>query len=337
MSPAQNDTFTAVNRLLAAGEMVARGADGLFHVAVRPSTRPLIDRVAADRGVNFLDPARTRASGGAALSVPRVGLWDRYGGSMESGWTRWILEQFEFPFSRVFAPELDAGNLRAKYDTLIFVDGAIPAGVGPGGRGGAGGGGGRGAPAGGRGGAAAPSPLIPAEFQAHIGAMTAERTLPAIRAFLEDGGTVIAIGSSAENLAEYLKLPVANHLIENGQPLPRTKYYVPGSVLRARVETSSPIAAGMEADTDVFFDNSPVWRLLPGAEAAGVRRLAWFESATPLRSGWAYGQAALEDGVIALDARVGQGRALLFGPEILQRAQPHATFKFLFNGIYLPR
>ena len=58
----------------------------------------------------------------------RIGLWDQYGGSMPSGWTRWILEQFEFPFSRVFAPELDAGNLNAKYDALIFVDGAIPGG-----------------------------------------------------------------------------------------------------------------------------------------------------------------------------------------------------------------
>ena len=60
---------------------------------------------------------------------------------MPSGWTRWILEQFEFPFTRVYAPELDAGNLNAKYDVLIFVDGAIPAvrsGGGGGGRGGRG-------------------------------------------------------------------------------------------------------------------------------------------------------------------------------------------------------
>ena len=63
---------------------------------------------------------------------------------MTPGWTRWILEQFEFPFKRVFAPELDAGNLNAKYDVLIFVGGAIPGGGGGGGRGGGGGGGGAG-------------------------------------------------------------------------------------------------------------------------------------------------------------------------------------------------
>ena len=65
--------------------------------------------------------------------------------------------------------------------------------------------------------------------------------------------------------------------------------------------------------------------------------IAWFDSKTPLRSGWAWGQEYLENGVIAVDAQVGKGRALLFGAEILQRAQPHATFKLLFNGIYLPR
>ena len=56
---------------------------------------------------------------------------------MDAGWTRWILEQFEFPFERVFAAELDAGNLNAKYDVLVFVEGAIPGATG-GGRGGGG-------------------------------------------------------------------------------------------------------------------------------------------------------------------------------------------------------
>jgi hypothetical protein len=69
-------------------------------------------------------------------------------------------------------------------------------------------------------------------------------------------------------------------------------------------------------------------------QAGNVKALAWFDSPTPLRSGWAWGQHYLDKGVIALDATVGKGRALLFGAEILQRAQPHATFKFLFNGIY---
>jgi len=83
-----------------------------------------------------------------------------------------------------------------------------------------------------------------------------------------------------------------------------------------------------------MFDESPVFRIDPGAVAGGtVRPLAWFASAQPLRSGWAWGQTYLEDGIAAAEAKVGKGTLYLFGPEITFRAQPHGTFKLLFNGI----
>jgi hypothetical protein len=135
------------------------------------------------------------------------------------------------------------------------------------------------------------------------------------------------------NLASYLRLPLENHLTDSAGVLGQTKFYVPGSVLSARVDTSESASFGMPSRVDVFFDESPVFRLAPGAAAAGVRRLAWFDSPTPLRSGWAWGQHYLDGGAIAVEATVGRGRVLLFTPEILQRAQPHGTFKFLFNGI----
>jgi len=84
----------------------------------------------------------------------------------------------------------------------------------------------------------------------------------------------------------------------------------------------------------MFFDNSEVWQLAADARERGVRPIAWFDTATPLRSGWAWGQQHLEDGVLAVEAEVGRGRLILFGNDILKRAQPHATFKMLFNGIY---
>jgi zinc carboxypeptidase len=328
VSPAQLDAFAAANRLLATNEDVYRLPDGRFLVAVKPTTRTVLQKIAADRGVNFAVPSGTVRLPEAKLGTPRVGLWDQYGGSMTAGWTRWILEQFEFPFDRVFAPQLDAGNLNAKYDTLIFVEGGIPA-VNAGRGGGAGG---RGGGPGGRGGTTPAN--LPAEYKDQVGAVTAERTMPNIKEFIENGGTVIALGDSATNLATYLNLPIENHLVENGARLPSTKFYAPGSVLRARVNTDSPIAAGMTTYTDFFFDNSPVWKLGPDAAAKGVKAIAWFDSKTPLRSGWAWGQQYLENGVIAAEAAVGKGRVLLFGAEILQRAQPHGTFKLLFNGIY---
>jgi hypothetical protein len=85
----------------------------------------------------------------------------------------------------------------------------------------------------------------------------------------------------------------------------------------------------------VFFDNSPAFRLEPDAPLKGVRAVAWFASATPLRSGWAWGQHYLDGAAAVVDATVGRGRLFLYGPEITFRAQPHGTFKFLFNGIYL--
>jgi hypothetical protein len=316
----QNDAAIAVNR-------------GLARPGGRVEVSPEAFLVYGDNTLfNQIAPLGLRigqedVAGRPIIRAPRVGLWDQYGGSMESGWTRWILEQFEFPFSRVYAPELDAGNLNAKFDVLVFVSGAVPALPS------AAGGGGRG----GRGGSAAGGPdpqTIPAEYRAQLGRVTPDRTIPQIRAFIENGGTVIALSDSAMNLAGHLKLPIENHLVENGAPIPAAKFFVPGSVLTAKVDTTHPLAAGMAERTDFFFDNSPVFKLGPGADAAGVRAFVRFDSATPLHSGWAWGQKYLEGGIAAIEAKLGKGRVVLYGPEILQRAQPHGTFKLLFNALF---
>ncbi len=328
-----NDAFTAVNRLLAAGEDVYWMQDraGAFYIPSKASTRPLLEKLAADLGVSF-EAAASRPPGSATtLRAPRVGLVDRYGGSMPSGWTRFILEQYGFPFEVVYPQALDAGNFDAKFDVLIFVDDVTMQGEGGGGRGGRGGGG-FGAPQ------LDPS-SVPAEYRGWLGSLTAAKTLPQVRRFLESGGTVLSIGGST-GMAYALGLPISNHLVERAadgteRPLPREKYYVPGSILRVAVDTSNPLAHGLPGTLDVFFDNSPVFTLDPDASLKGVRPVAWFNSTAPLRSGWAWGQGYLNGGVAVAEAQVGKGRLLLFGPEIAFRAQPHGTFKFLFNGIYL--
>ena len=148
---------------------------------------------------------------------------------------------------------------------------------------------------------------------------------------------MIAAGSAASSLAVSLQLPVSDFLVERqpGQPdrpLSSDKFYIPGSILRVAVDTTAPSAAGSEERVDVFFNNSPVFRLAPAAR--GVRPVMCFDSGTPLRSGWAWGQNYLEGGTTAFEATIGEGRVYAFGPEITFRAQPHGTFKFLFNGIY---
>ena len=117
-------------------------------------------------------------------------------------------------------------------------------------------------------------------------------------------------------------------------PLAAEKFYVPGSILQARVDNTHPLAYGLDGTIDVFFDHSEAFRLLPEAGSKGLKAVAWIDGATPLRSGWAWGQQYLDQAVEIIDAPVGKGRVVLFGPEIVWRAQPHGTFKFLFNGIY---
>jgi hypothetical protein len=73
---------------------------------------------------------------------------------------------------------------------------------------------------------------------------------------------------------------------------------------------------------------------MPEAALKGVKPVAWYENATPLRSGWAWGQQYLDQAVSIIEAPVGKGHIVLFGNEVNWRAQPHGTFKLLFNGVY---
>jgi hypothetical protein len=227
----------------------------------------------------------------------------------------------------VYAPTLDAGRLAARFDVLIFPDGGIPSGAGAG-------------PGGGDEAAFFGGPVdtaaIPAEYRSRVGRVTVDKTVPQLREFLNAGGTILTIGSST-SLARHLGLPFTNHLVEDGKPLPNEKFYVPGSVLQVRVDNTRPIAYGLSDRVDVFFDESPVLRLAPDASPDQARPVAWYETDHPLRSGWAWGQRYLKDGLAAAEVTVGRGKVYLFGPEILFRGQPHGTFKFLFNGIQLAR
>ncbi len=342
LSHQTNDSFIAVNRLLKDGEEVywskqpMMAADqtlpaGTIFIAAKPTTAARLQKIAADLGLSFGGMTVRPQVEMIRLKQPRIALWDRYGGSMPSGWTRWILEQFEFPFTVVYPQQLDAGNLADKYDVIVFVTGAIPAREARAG----------GGPAGGDEpflGRAPRAEDLPAEFRGWLGSVSVSKTVPQLKAFLEAGGTVLTIGTST-NLGYHLGLPMANALVEktgsgDERPLSRDKYYIPGSVLQVSVDNTNPLAYGMPDKADVFFDNSPVFRLKPEAMLKGIKPVAWFDTAQPLRSGWAWGQKYLQDGVAVIDASVGKGKLFLYGPEIAFRAQPHGTFKLLFNGIY---
>jgi hypothetical protein len=315
-----NNSFIKINDLLKAGKTVYKNQQGFyFEIADESKDKETI----AKAGLNFvaIDMLPKDAN---KITTLKIGLWDRYGGSMPSGWVRWILEQHHFDFKLLYAKEINAGNLKEKFDAIVFVDGAIPAMVeGP---------------------ASAYEERepnldeIPAEFHATVGRITAEKSIPALKSFVEAGGTVITIGSSA-NLAYHFKLPVKNAITEmnNGKErtLPGEKFYIPGSILQVAVAPTQKANWGMKNKADVYFNNSPVFKVQPDAIANGtITPLAWFASDKTLRSGWAFGQAYLQDGVAAFEAKLGKGKVYVYGPEITFRGQTHSTYKMLFNQLY---
>lgn len=332
VSAAVNNAFITVNDLLKAGVKVYRvpeGSEGVapgtFFVPAGAQANSILKTAAAELGVVTKNVSK-RPKGATETTSLRIGLWDTYGGSMPSGWVRWMMEQYHFPFKLVYPKEIDAGDLKKKYDVIVFVTRAIPPVSGEDGN--------RGwfrqAP---------PNPDdIPEQYHHTLGRITKDTSIPRLKEFLEAGGTIVTIGTST-NLAYHLELPVHNALAEKGKDgkehaLPGTRYFVPGSILQVAFDSTSTAAWGMPSVGDINFDNSPVFKLGSDAASKGVRPVAWFTSDKPLRSGWAWGQSYLKDGVVAFEAPVGKGKLYAFGPEITFRAQPHGTFKLLFNGLY---
>ena len=337
VSHQQNDSFILVNRLLKNGDEVywmekpatlagRQVSAGTMYVPARAQTRPMMERAASELGIT-IDAVTARPAGAALKLKPvRIGLWDQYGGSMTSGWLRYIFERFEFPFEVVFSQALDQGDLASRFDVLVFPSGSMARATGGGE---------------GRGGFGLRQPAadeIPDEWRKALGYVTSAKTIPQLRKFVESGGTIVTIGDAAE-LAQLFGLPIHNGLVEKtpegkDRPLPREKFYVPGSVLAMNVDNTNPVAYGMPSTVDAFFENSPAFRLDPDAELKGVKPVAWYPSATPLRSGWAWGQSYLEGTVAAAEAPMGEGKIFLLAVEAAFRGQPHGTFKLLFNSIY---
>lgn len=332
-----NNSYLVVNDLLSAGIPVFRlpqgtnaAEAGAFYVPASSKVKPLLEKAARELGIEAMGVAKKPTGTMMKVAPMRIALWDTYGGSMPSGWVRLLMEQYKFPMEVIYSPTIDAGDLKKKYDVIIFVTRAIPA------------------PSSGvrendiYSIYASRDPKtedIPEEFRPWLGRITAAKSIPPLKKFLEEGGKVVTIGSSA-NLAYHLGLPVRNALTEmtntgTERPLPAEKYYVPGSILRVTIDSTQAATWGMAAQTDVYFDSSPVFKLSPMAVAKGeVKPLMWFSTNKPLRSGWAWGQAYLQDGVTAFEAPVGAGKLTVFGPEITFRAQAQGTFKLLFNQLY---
>ncbi|UAK25047.1 M14 family metallopeptidase [Sphingomonas nostoxanthinifaciens] len=328
VSHATNNSFTLTNRLLKAGQKVywlkaattvdgEALAPGALWIPASSAAKAAVTKAVATLGIDAHAVAAKPAGDVIAVKPVRIGLVDIYGGSMASGWTRWLFDQYEFGYSRVYPQELDRGGLNRKYDVLIFQSDVLGREDYPG----------RGQP---------DAAEIPAQYRSWLGKITKEKTYPAVADFAKAGGTVITIGN-ASAMGPALGLPVTNVLMttgKNGKPatIPSSKYYIPGSILTAKVDTSDPLAFGLPETLNVFYYNNPVF--VGSMSDPSLHKVSWFYNDDPLVSGWAWGQKLLNGNVGVVDAALGKGHVFLLGPEVTQRGQPYPTFKFLFNGLF---
>lgn len=304
-----NESFRVSNDLLKQGKNVWRDeSNGDIYVENNANVKLIFPAEAS----NSLPKQNKK------IKALRIALWDTYGGSMPSGWLRFLMEKYHYNFEVIYAPGIDKGNLNAKYDVIIFPGNSIPRfnsnpntssyyGRMP---------------------AEAPE-NIPSPFKERWGRLTEQKSIPVLKSFLENGGKIVTIGSSSD-LAEHLELGVENHLVDaQHKALKRTEFYTPGSVLTAKVAKGSASTWGYNDEIDIYYSNDNLYKI----KNTNIKPLMWFDSEKVLKSGWSWGQKYLKDGVIAFEAPVGKGKLVSFGNDINFRAQTHGTFKLLFNQL----
>jgi hypothetical protein len=336
VNPAQNNAFRAINLAWKQGAAVqyapgvpGKGGRYLIRGLSKSSQSALVGSLA-------LVAERTAASG-APLKRPRLGLYQPWSGSMDEGWTRWLLEQYGFEFVSLH-PEDFHGPLRDKVDVIILADDArIPLEGASGGQGGRAAGvpapttgapptgappaGGAGAqPAGGRGGGAGRA--VRPEYAY---ALTAD-DIKDFEAFIRGGGTVVCFNSACRFAIQQFKLPVKNAV----EGLKAEDFFLRGSIVEVNVDTTHPVMAGMPEKTAVFVDGSPVFDMLEGFKGRILARYA--DTGTPLLSGYLIGEKTLYGKAAGLDVELDQGHVILLGFRPEWRAQSFGTFRVVFNA-----
>jgi hypothetical protein len=272
----------------------------------RSAPVPQVDLVASVKGE---DPCRP---------APRTNFPALYRAAMpayDEGWTRWMFENLSFQHGVLTEKELRAGittfrhgpGVTGKYYVILFPD-QPPRNILEGYRAGA----------------------MPPELSGGLG----EGGVKELRAFIVQGGTVVFLNRASDFAIDQLKLPLRNVVAG----LPRTDFYVPGSILRLELDTTHPIAKNMPKETIAWAENSPVFEVVENptgdVPAANVRVIGRYpEDKDPLLSGWLLGGDKIKGKAALVEVTIGKGRVVLFGFRPQYRAQSTATYPLLFNSL----
>jgi hypothetical protein len=290
-----NAALKAVNEILDAGGSVTFGkTDDMIYATGRAA--PILQKNGVDA------KSLSEAPAGFAVKKPRIAIYEPWSGNIDQGWTRWILEQFDFQFARVRNAEIQAGHLRDKYDTIVLAEMGtrqIMDGMQPG--------------------------TVPGEYAGGIG----EDGADALREFVDRGGTLITLGNASAFPIDEFKVPVANALAG----LRPDQFFCSGTLLKTEVkESAHPLVAGLPSDPTVMFERNVAFDTRPGFR--GKILAAYPKDRNPLRSGYLLGPEHLEGKAAALDVNYGTGHIVMIGFRTQWRAQSHGTYKFLFNALY---
>jgi hypothetical protein len=243
---------------------------------------------------------------GAPIRAPRIALYKPWTGNIDEGWTRWLLEQFEFPFTSLLDADVRAGKLAERFDVIVLpsirsaqslIDGN-------------------------RQGSTAP------EYAGGIGSDGVAN----IKEFVENGGTLVALAGSTAFAIDRLGLPVRNVLAG----LKPEMFSCPGSIVRTSVDATDPVGFGMPGDSIAVFQNNPAFEVVASFAVAQPRVVVKYRESGLLLSGWLEGENQLVNRAAVVDVALRKGHVILLGFGVQQRAQPHATFKLLFNALFYP-
>ncbi len=303
------DTAIAINRLLKEGATLY--FDSPSRVIVENGTREKLEPVAREFGLLVVStdqpPPGLEFKPLAQVRTPRIGIyypWTASGGNVDEGWTRWVLDQYEFKYTTLYNRDIRDGALRRQFDVIIvadqpqreILDGMSLNSVRP-------------------------------EYRNGIG----EAGLDNLGRFVTQGGTLITLGLAADLAIDRFPIPVRN--LKRG--LRRDQHSAPGSILRIQVDTTQAMGFGMAADTYAFYNNSPFFSLLEGFNSLKPTVIARYPNQEVAASGWLRGEDFMAGRAAVVSIDMKPGRVVLFGLRPQHRGQTHATFPLLFNALYL--
>jgi len=310
----QNDAFDAVNRLFAAGVAVRRAdsdgegfKEGDFLVAPQAGD-VVVDEAADESGVDFAPLNVDVTASSYPLTPQRIGMYQRwYGGNMDEGWTRWLLEDFQFDYTTIRDGDIlnQRDELIERFDVIVLPADSkqmmlgLPENA---------------------------AAEYPPEYRSGFG----DAGVEALRAFVEAGGTLVTFAQAGDLVLDEFDVPVRDAV----DGLSGNDFWAPGSTLRVRVDTDDPLAYGMPEDAlATFLAGGQVYETIPGPESAGVRRYITYVDRDVLQSGWLLGEDAITNRAAAVSIDKGLGQIVMIGFRSQHRAQTHGTFKILFNAL----